>query len=314
VSEYGKVASTFWTGDTGRQIRKLGHEAQIIALYLMTCPSAKPIGFYYLPLPLLCHETGIPLEAPSEALGSPSGGALKALRSLSTLGFAFYDETAEMVWIPEMAHYQLGELIKKDDNRLPWLRKMLESHRKSPFYTEFFAKYGEPYGLAKPLASPLQAPSEALGSPSEASSSSSSSSNSTNSSTYSRSSSSSSSIESAAAAAAPSAQEKGSEEPRPETLVARIMAYGLEEKFARKHVRQDSQKVSVVLAFFEIKKPELGNLAGALRDMLNHPEIGWHFRHDDEGWHMPKDGDQQNGNDRVHSFWNKRKKDKEGKK
>src|SRR5437899_9218726 len=75
VREYAKVAPQFWTGETGKRIRALGRDAQVVALYLVSSPSSTMLGFYYLPIPTLCHEIGISRQ-----------GALKALRSLSEAG------------------------------------------------------------------------------------------------------------------------------------------------------------------------------------------------------------------------------------
>ena len=148
--DYAKITPSFWTGETGRRLRG-DSEAQLIALYLVTCPHANMIGIFYMPLPLLCHETGSPLE-----------GASKALRRLSEAGFAYYDETTEHVWIPEMATYQVGETVKPGDNRRAAVQKMVKGC-KSLFVNDFIEKYGEVYGLerqapSKPLGSPLEAP------------------------------------------------------------------------------------------------------------------------------------------------------------
>lgn len=97
MRDYAKVAPQFWTGTTGRALRAEGRDCQLLALYLITSPHATMIGLYYMPLPLLCHETGLSRE-----------GASKALRSLGALGFAHYDPERELVWVPEMARFQLG--------------------------------------------------------------------------------------------------------------------------------------------------------------------------------------------------------------
>ena len=155
MRDYAKVAPQFWTGDTGRFLRSCGPETQVIALYLMTCPSANMIGLYYLPLPVLVHETGIPFE-----------GASKALRRASEGGFAHYDEATETVWVVEMARFQVGDKLEKKDNRVKAIAKELQSYRKSPFYLGFFGRYEKAFHLPEP--SPLQAPCKPLASPFEA--------------------------------------------------------------------------------------------------------------------------------------------------
>ena len=145
MRDYGKVSPSFWNGETGRLLRKAGSEAQLIALYLLTCQSAHMTGLFYLPLPTLCHETGLSMK-----------GAIKALARVSEVNFAHYDTASEMVWVPEMAHYQVGESLLEKDNRHKGILKYLENYRKSKYYMEFYNRYQGPFNLPNP--SPLQAP------------------------------------------------------------------------------------------------------------------------------------------------------------
>jgi hypothetical protein len=145
MRDYGMVRPQFWTGDTGRKIRGMGRDAQVTALYLMTGPCSNMIGLYYLPLPTLCHEIGIPRE-----------GGLTTLRSLSEGGFSEYDEAEEVIFVREMARYQISAELKEGDNRIKGIARELEPYHKSRFYQDFLDKYGECFnlgsaGLAKPL-------------------------------------------------------------------------------------------------------------------------------------------------------------------
>lgn len=154
--EYSKVRPRFWTGDTGKIIRKLGRDCQVIGFYLMTCPSANMLGLYYLAMPTLCHETHSPLK-----------GALKALRSLQEAKFAYYDLSSEIVYVPNMAREQIGERLKRKDNRHVAVLRELESLRKTPFFNDFVIRYRDVYELQDvvvdpDLASPLEGPSKAL--------------------------------------------------------------------------------------------------------------------------------------------------------
>ena len=155
MRKYGKVTPAFWTGETGRSLRGDAN-AQRVALYLLTCPSANMIGLYYLPLPVLQHEIGLSRQ-----------GALKALRRVSEVGFAEYDDVTEHVWVPEMACYQIGESLKADDNRRIAILKQLEEYSKCKYSNDFIDKYGGSYHLysaanPKPLQSPFGDPSETL--------------------------------------------------------------------------------------------------------------------------------------------------------
>lgn len=156
MRDYAKIAPQFWTGTTGKRIRAHGRDAQVVALYLLTCPAANMIGLYYLPLPTLCHEVGIHPK-----------GASKALRSLSEGGFAHYDEQTEHVFIPEMARFQIGSTLTQKDNRWKAIIKDLAAARSCSFIKDFYDRYAEAYQLppteiAKPLRRPFGGPSEPL--------------------------------------------------------------------------------------------------------------------------------------------------------
>jgi hypothetical protein len=152
-SDYYRIKPRFWTGETGKQIRSCGHHAQLVAMYLITCPSANALGLYYLPLPTLCHEVDISQQ-----------GALKALRSLSEVGFAHYDHAAEVVFVPEMARHQLGDELPEKDNRHKWVCRQLGELQKLAFFPLFYAKYKAPFHLPdiEGLERSFEAPSKPI--------------------------------------------------------------------------------------------------------------------------------------------------------
>ena len=156
MRDYGKIAPQFWTGETGKAIRAAGPQVQVVACYLMTGPSSTMWGCYYLPLPTMCHE-----------VGCSSLDARKALKTLSRIGFAHYDECSEHVWIPNMAHFQIGESLKPKDKRIPCIIKALEGLRTTPFLDDFLKRYQQVFCLHG--VSPIDAPSMPLDRPSEAS-------------------------------------------------------------------------------------------------------------------------------------------------
>lgn len=136
MRDYAKVLPQFWIGFTGRQIKALGKEVRLLALYLLTSPHASMIGIYYLPISLITHETDIPFEAAS-----------KGLRSLSEIGFCSYDEAMEYVWIHEMANYQIGGQLKQTDNRIKSINDIYQKLPNLSFLPKFFEKYKDQYGL-----------------------------------------------------------------------------------------------------------------------------------------------------------------------
>ena len=156
MRDYAVVKPQFWTGETGRRLREAGPEALLVAMYLLTCPNSSMLGLFYLPLVVIAHETGLPLE-----------GATKGLQRVCEAGFARYDRPSETVWIQEMATYQVAETLKPRDHRWTGVVRELATWRKSPFFADFVARYKVPYNLpdnlaAEPLARPLEAPCKAL--------------------------------------------------------------------------------------------------------------------------------------------------------
>ena len=157
MRDHAIASPRFWTGDTGKLVRSLGRDYQVIAFYLFTCSSSNMIGLYYLALPTLCHEVG----------NITPEGALKVLRRLSEAAYAHWDEASEYVWVPNMAREQVGARLKEKDNRRPAVIRLARQAKKTPFFKDFMAKYGEVYDLNResdlqPLESPIEAPSKPL--------------------------------------------------------------------------------------------------------------------------------------------------------
>ena len=129
VREYARVSPNFWTGDTGREIRLAGLDVQVVALYLITSPHANVIGLYRLPLIYLSHETGVPLERCSNAV-----------RTLSELCFCSYDERSEVVWVHEMASWQLGK-SGPETNHAKGAAEQFAAVPQNAFTGRFYEKY-----------------------------------------------------------------------------------------------------------------------------------------------------------------------------
>jgi hypothetical protein len=151
MRRYSKIVPQFWTGTTGRAIRAAGRDVQVVALYLITCPSANMIGVFYLPLPTLCHEIGISAQA-----------ARRALERLAELRFATYDSASEHVFVHEMARFQIAESLRPGDKQIPGIMRDLRAVHATRFAREFQAKYARAFHLHNGMASPLEAPSEDL--------------------------------------------------------------------------------------------------------------------------------------------------------
>ncbi len=135
MRDYGKVSPQFWIGETGRKLRG-SLEAQVVAAYLITGPSAHQLGIYYLPIPTISHDTGLSIA-----------GATKGLRRVIEAGFAAYDEASCFVWVPEMARIQVAETMKPGDNRLVWTIGELMRVKIPRFVAAFVEKYGDAWQL-----------------------------------------------------------------------------------------------------------------------------------------------------------------------
>ena len=148
MRDYSKVSGQFWTGKTGKSLRG-DMQSQVVAMYLMTSPHSNMIGVFHCPPIYISHETGSTLE-----------GAIKALHRLSEGGFCTYDDDSEMVWVHEMAKFQIGESLKPTDNRVKDIQKQYSNLAESRIKIEFFKKYGKAFCLTKnkPLESPFEAP------------------------------------------------------------------------------------------------------------------------------------------------------------
>lgn len=138
MREYAKVAPTFWTGTTGKALRARGTGAMVVGLYLMTAPGSNMLGLYYQPILYMAHETGLGLE-----------GAWKGLRECVEAGLCKYDEQTEMVWVVEMAAYQIADKLKVSDNRCAGIQRDYDALPSNPFLSEFFDRYQAAFHLTE---------------------------------------------------------------------------------------------------------------------------------------------------------------------
>lgn len=130
MRDYAKVVPKFWTGETCKALRRKGPEGLVVALYLMSAPGSNMLGLYYQPILFMAHETGLGLE-----------GVRKGLTDCIDSGFCCYDEDSEMVWVFEMAKYQIAEGLKCSDNRCLGIQRDYESIAANPFLGPFFDRY-----------------------------------------------------------------------------------------------------------------------------------------------------------------------------
>ncbi|QBH20830.1 hypothetical protein EYC51_15785 [Alcaligenes faecalis] len=153
MRDYSKVGPKFWIGATGKRLRTAGVEAQIVAMYLLTSPHANMLGLYYCPEMFIAHETGLGLE-----------GASKGLQRAIEAGFCEYDEASEVVWVIEMASYQIGDALKPNDLRVKGVQNEYGSLPDNPYLVRFYEKYKDAFcmSVCRGKQSPMEAPSKPL--------------------------------------------------------------------------------------------------------------------------------------------------------
>lgn len=151
MRDYSKVSPQFWIGSTGKKLRAQGLETQLVALYLMTCTHANMLGMYYLPKIYIAHECGMTLE-----------GASKGVKGAIEAGFCSYDEASEVVWVHEMALYQIGEQLTEKDLRVKGVQNEYNAQPESPYLKPFYDKYKDKFLMN--LCRGTEAPSKPLAS------------------------------------------------------------------------------------------------------------------------------------------------------
>jgi hypothetical protein len=147
LRDYSKVAPTFWTGETGKAIRRRGIEATLVALYLMTAPGSNMLGLFPQPVLYMAYETGLGEE-----------GARKGLRGCIEAGFCSYDEATEMVWVHEMAAWQIADELKPSDKRCKGIQKDYERLPNCAFLGAFFDRYQAAFHLSRRRSNGVEKP------------------------------------------------------------------------------------------------------------------------------------------------------------
>lgn len=152
MREYGRVAPTFWTGETGKALQSHSQEAVIMGAYLMTCAHSNMLGLYWLPIEYASLETGLGFE-----------GASKGLSECMDVGFCKYDPISKYVWVVEMAHYQIAFKLKEKDNRVIGIQRAYAQLPGNPFLSDWFDHYAQDFLLTERRhPKGLVTPSEAI--------------------------------------------------------------------------------------------------------------------------------------------------------
>lgn len=93
---YKNIHDCFWTDS---KVRKLGKDEKLLLLYLITSPHSHYTGVYYLPKELMRLEAGVDPD--------------KSLTALINKEFVRYDEENLIIWVVNMAKYQMNGKSKQ---------------------------------------------------------------------------------------------------------------------------------------------------------------------------------------------------------
>ena len=131
MRKFVMVSPNFWVGQTGRDLRNAGQNAQLVALYLLSNPHANYMGLYRLPTIYIANDLGLSLD-----------DVHSTLTAIEQTDFARYDSASEYVWIVEGARHQLGADLKPNDNKVKYVNKEFATITKNcRFLRDYFYKY-----------------------------------------------------------------------------------------------------------------------------------------------------------------------------
>ena len=160
MSYYGTLWPEFWTGSTGRRIRREGGKAaQVLAAYLVSNRHANMLGLYHLAVDDIAHETGL---KPKE---------IAAALTVLAVDFARYDEASEFVWVVTMVRYRLNlkpdQELAANDKKVIAINKLYHAIDVNPFLGPFFDLYEHTLRITKRRAPQGEAGEATTGSPSK---------------------------------------------------------------------------------------------------------------------------------------------------
>jgi len=127
---HGALFPEFWTGRTGKRLRK-HKDARILATHLISGSTRNMLGLYYVPIPFITHETGL-TQKEVEA----------AFDILIEEDFCRYDKETEFVFVVNMVSWQIGPL-KPSDHNVSWVNKVYDTLQENPYLGEFFDMHHE---------------------------------------------------------------------------------------------------------------------------------------------------------------------------
>jgi len=137
-----RVHPNFWLGTSGQQLRGMGTDHLLLALYFLTNPHVNLYGLYYLPVATITAETGIKKNLHG------------IIDHIATTEFAYYRDS--WIWVPRMLRFQMGDFSPADNRLKSAARWYAQLPSTCPFLSAFWAEYngalplGECRGTVEP--------------------------------------------------------------------------------------------------------------------------------------------------------------------
>ncbi|MDY7093742.1 MAG: hypothetical protein SX243_12290 [Acidobacteriota bacterium] len=139
IRTYAVVSSDIWYGEIGQKMSG-NWKLQGLALYLLTHGHANMTGISRLPAAYISFDLGHPAEEIEEAL-----------QTFESWGFIRRDLKQGLVWVVEMASYELPDTLKPLDKRVKGLKQVLRNLPPSPLRRAFVERYGKAFHLLELL-------------------------------------------------------------------------------------------------------------------------------------------------------------------
>lgn len=142
-TNYAKFYPSFWVKGTGRSLRgKRG--LQLLFIYLFTNDRSSQLGIYHISLFHVAHDQGITIDDARQEL---------QLLSEMTPPVIYYDEGAELIYIPTASRWQVGLELKEGDRQRQGLAIEIAPFGEHRFAVMWWERYGAPYKLGAVMPS-----------------------------------------------------------------------------------------------------------------------------------------------------------------
>jgi len=136
IMNYAKVVTSFWTGDTGLKISKLGSSyVQLLSCYLVCNKHAHMTGIYHLPIGYVVEDlSNLTYEE-----------VTNGVKGLIDVGYCKYDFDKKYIWVENMLKYQVGEKLTAGNKQTVAINRYVDSigSMRLSFFDEFMEKYME---------------------------------------------------------------------------------------------------------------------------------------------------------------------------